>query len=67
LAGQVAEKLRIILETIGLEYGWPIITKEIQPDHIHLFVSIPPSISVSEVVKKFKGISARKFHLGDWV
>ena len=34
--------------------------REVMPDHIHLFVSVPPSISPSEVVKCFKGQSARK-------
>ena len=40
--------------------SWPVITKEIQPDHIHLFVSIPPSISVANAVKILKGSTARK-------
>ena len=32
-------------------------------NHVHLFVSIPSTLSVSEVVKYFKGISSRKMFL----
>jgi hypothetical protein len=61
LIGHAAETLWIILETVGLEHSWSIIAKEIQPDHIHLFISVPPSIAVSELLEKIKGISARTF------
>ena len=45
------------------ENGWVILSLEIQPDHIHLFVSIPPSKAVSDAVKKLKGTTARKLFL----
>ncbi len=38
--------------------GWQIIFKEIQPDHIHLFVSILPAIAVADAVKVLKGVTA---------
>jgi len=31
------------------------------PDHVHLFVPVPPTIAPCEVVKAFKGQSGRKF------
>ena len=31
------------------------------PDHVHLFVSVPPTAAPSEVVKAFKGQAGRKF------
>lgn len=39
-------------------YNFNIISVEIQPDHVHLFVEIPPSYSISKAVQLFKGISA---------
>jgi REP-associated tyrosine transposase len=36
-----------------------VISKEIQPDPIHLFVSIPPAIAVAEAVKVLKRTTAR--------
>jgi putative transposase len=36
-----------MLDAICKERGWPVISKEIQSDHIHLFVSMPPAIAVA--------------------
>ena len=41
-------------------YGFKIHALEIQPDHVHLFVSFAPSFSISKVVQLFKGISAHR-------
>jgi putative transposase len=60
LTGPVAEEMAVILDAICTERGWPVISKEIQPDHIHLFVSIPPAIAVADAVKILKGTTARK-------
>lgn len=32
---------------------------EVMPDHIHLLISFPPRLSITNVVKAFKGASAR--------
>lgn len=53
-------QLTEILRAIAEERNWPILAVEVMPDHVHLFVSVPPSIAPSEVVKVFKGQSARK-------
>ena len=34
-------------------------TMEVASDHVHLFVSFPPRLSISEVVGKLKAISAK--------
>ena len=39
LIGAVAEETGAMLDAICIERSWPVISKEIQPDHIHLFVS----------------------------
>lgn len=48
-----------LIEAVCRERGWPVIAKEIQPDHVHLFLSIPPAIVVALAVKVLKGVSAR--------
>ena len=63
LTGEVATVMSEALDNICLENEWPILTKEIQPDHVHLFLSIPPAISVANAVKVLKGVSARKLFL----
>jgi len=60
LTGSVTEEMAVMLDTICMERGWPVISKEIQPDHVHLFVSIPPAIAVADAVKILKGTTARK-------
>ncbi len=45
---------------IAYSYSFKIHALEIQPDHVHLFVSFASSYSVSKVVQLFKGISARR-------
>ena len=49
IVGQVAEEMRVHIEN-GV----------VSTDHVHLFVSIPPHISVSDFIQKAKGGSSRK-------
>jgi putative transposase len=58
-AGYINELLNVICK----ENNWPVITAEIQPDHIHLFLTIPPAIAVASAVKILKGTTARKLFL----
>jgi len=37
-----------------------LVTQEILPDHVHLFVTAHPKFSPANIVKIFKGISAKK-------
>lgn len=60
LVGQVADAMEEMLEEICAERGWAITAQEVQPDHIHLFLSIPPSRAFADVVKILKGVTARK-------
>ena len=49
-----------MLDNLFNKKGWDMISKEIQPDHIHLFVSIPPAVAVANAVRVFKGVTARR-------
>ena len=60
LIGKVSEFLTAQLTEICELRQWPILALEVQPDHIHLFLSIPPSIAVADAVKILKGTTARK-------
>jgi putative transposase len=60
LTGPIASTVSEMIDQICNENEWPVITKEIQPDHIHLFLTIPPAISVAHAIKILKGIIARK-------
>ena len=60
LTGDIPEVLRDLLEQVAVQRGWDILSLEIQPDHVHLFVSVPPADAVATAVKLLKGISARQ-------
>ena len=59
LVGEIAEETKKILQAIADEKGWEILALEVMPDHIHLFASAPPKYAPADIVKVFKGWSAR--------
>lgn len=61
LKGEVEIDLKKLLYEIANEYGFTIDHMEIGlDDHIHLLVNAPPKLSVTNIVRWLKGISARK-------
>lgn len=62
LIGEVATHLSDIFHTIADKKGLEILSMEIMPDHIHLFISSPPQNAPSLIVNWFKGISARMYN-----
>jgi putative transposase len=62
LGRSVGKRLREILKGIAKRYGFEIDTMEIMDDHVHLFVSFPPRISIAHAVKIFKGVSSRRLN-----
>jgi len=63
LEGKVFKRTNELIDMICEENKWVVISKEIQPDHIHLFISISPAVSVATAIKKLKGIAARKLFM----
>jgi putative transposase len=59
LGGRVARRLSELLEQIADEHGWQIVAKEVIPDHVHLFVRVGPTDAPAQVVRAFKGRTAR--------
>jgi putative transposase len=48
-----------IIHDITRQYGMEISNVYVQPDHLHLCETFPPSLSIAEAVKLLKGISPR--------
>jgi putative transposase len=63
--GLVAERLRELIRQICKANDIEIIKGHVSKDHVHLFVSVPPHISVSNLVQMIKGKTSRKM-LGDF-
>src|SRR5579884_786196 len=51
--------LREILGDIATRNRWRVLALEIQPDHLHLFLSVPPTIAVAAAIRQLKGASSR--------
>jgi len=60
LTGQIGTKLRDLIRQICTENDIEIVSGKIAPDHVHVFVSYPPYLSVSEMMQKIKGKSSYK-------
>ena len=58
LSPEISERLYQLLRAIGEEKGFSVVDCKVgENDHIHCFVSAPPKLSVTAVVKYLKGIS----------
>ena len=58
LKPEVAERLYELVKEIGLDKGFTVVGCKVgESDHVHCFVSAPPKISVTQIVKYLKGIS----------
>ena len=60
LVGELAKRVRELLRQICKVNEVEIIRGHISKDHVHMLVSVPPHISVSELMQKLKGKSSRK-------
>lgn len=58
LVDAVEVATRHILSQTCVAYDWTLHTIEIMPDHVHMFVSFPPTETPVNVVKTLKSISA---------
>lgn len=54
LIGNVAEDVKQILFEVATSYKWEIKTQETDKDHIHILLSYPPTISITDIVKRLK-------------
>ena len=58
LVGKVKQRLEQIIKEIAKEKGVEILKLSIQPNHVHNFISVYPTIAVHKLVKAFKGRSS---------
>jgi len=58
LVGKIKERLEQIIYQVADELGIKILELTINPDHIHLFISAYPTISVHKIVRRIKSRSS---------
>lgn len=56
--GQLKQEVGQILSTVCKIIGIQLIKGGVCPDHVHMYISIPPKMSLSTVMSKLKGKSA---------
>ncbi len=60
LTGEVGLRVREIIRQVCREMEVEIIKGHISSDHVHVFVSLPPQITISRLVQGMKGKSSHK-------
>jgi putative transposase len=60
LQGEIAVRARELIREICKSKEMEIIKGHVSKDYVHIFVSVPPHISVSQLVQSLKGKSSRK-------
>jgi putative transposase len=60
LTGTIAADCRKLIERKCAERGWTILELAVQPEHVHLFVQVWPTVSAAEVVKECKGLTSHE-------
>ncbi|MEI6263044.1 MAG: IS200/IS605 family transposase [Deltaproteobacteria bacterium] len=58
LKGVVAEEIFNCIQVFSGQLGCHVVELNVQPDHIHLLVKIPPKVSISEFMGTVKGRTA---------
>src|SRR5260370_38178246 len=57
LRGEVGQRLRDLIREICRAHDIEILQGHIRPDHVHLLLSVPPTLSPSRVMNAIKGRS----------
>lgn len=60
LHGPVRLRVREIIRQVCSENRVEILKGVLAADHVHVFVSIPPSLAISDLMRKVKGRSSHK-------
>ena len=58
--GEIAERLRDLIREICKARDIEILKGHVSRDHVHVFLSVPPHLSVSQLVQSLKGKTSRK-------
>ena len=58
MTGEVGVRVRELIRQICREEDVEIMKGHVSKDHVHLFVSIPPQVTISRMVQRLKGKSS---------
>lgn len=58
LAGDVGKRLAELIPQEVEKLGGRVLELVVQPDHVHLFATFPPTIAVAQIMFRIKGATA---------
>jgi REP-associated tyrosine transposase len=59
LVNAVQVRLDGLIREVAAELDCTVLALEIMPDHLHLFLSAPPTLAPNQIVRRIKGRSSR--------
>lgn len=59
LEGDIADRLKEIVQEVCTEYHFSLLEMEVMPDHVHLLIEVDPQFGIHQAVKRIKGRSSR--------
>lgn len=60
MSGKVAYRIRELVREICSTYNVQILRGHVSKDHVHIFISMPPQVSVGKIAQYIKGKTSRK-------
>ncbi len=63
LQGALRLRVRDIVRQVCREMGVEIVKGVLSSDHVHMFVSVPPHVAISDLLQRMKGRSSQKIQL----
>ena len=60
MAGRVGYRVRDLVREICQTFSVQILRGHISSDHVHIFISAPPQLSISKLAQYLKGKTSRK-------
>lgn len=58
LEGDLAEEVSVCLQIFSEQSHCEVVEMNIQKDHVHLIIMVPPKVSISELMGRLKGRTA---------
>ena len=63
LVGDIGTRVRDLVRQICADEHTEIIRGTVAKDHVHIYVSVPPYVSISTLVQRIKGKTSRKIQM----
>jgi putative transposase len=60
LGGEVKRRLEMLIGEVAATLECEILALEVMADHVHLFLSCPPTLAPCQIVFRVKGRSSRR-------